>query len=345
MRFRDFPPTLTHRPHARHLDEQAALVCRSHGSEPQASGRATSPLSYRWIAKKRGRPRLLEIPCPGLKRIQRQILETILNRIPAHPSAHGFRAGCSITSNALPHCGKDIVLRFDLADFFPSIPIGRVTRLFRTIGYPVMVARLLTGLCTTLLPHDAWDARPNAPLDGSDHAIWQRYAARHLPQGAPTSPALANLAAYRLDKRLSSLAQRLKADYTRYADDLAFSGSQEFAQHHRRFSELVARIVTEEEFALQFRKTRIMRQSGQQSVAGVVVNLRPNVRRKVFDQLKAILTNCLRHGPTNQNRHQHPDFHAHLAGRVAQIAALNPSRGQKLWAMFDRVDWAGLHQG
>jgi retron-type reverse transcriptase len=294
---------------------------------------------YRWVPKPGGRSRLLEIPTGGLKQLQRKVLAGILNAIPPHPAAHGFRPGRSIVTNAAPHCGKQVVLRLDLTDFFPGVPAAKVVRIFRTVGYPEMVARLLAGLCTTRLPADVWDARPNPPRDGTDHAAWQRFAARHLPQGAPTSPALANLVSFRFDRRLAKLASTVGADYTRYADDLSFSGGEELARGAKRLAHLVAVIAGEEGFAVNHRKTRAMGRGGRQSVTGVVVNLRPNVPRIEFDRLKAILTNCVRHGPASQNRANHPDFRAHLAGRVSHAAMVNPARGRKLWALFDRIAW------
>ena len=292
---------------------------------------------HRWIPKPNGRSRLLEIPKTHLKLIQRKILEKILNAIPPHAAAHGFRPGRSIITNAAPHCGKQVVLRFDLRDFFPSVPAAKVIRIFRTFGYPERVARLLAGLCTTRLPRDVWNARPHPAPDGSDHAAWQHFASRHLPQGAPTSPALANLAAFRLDTRLAKLASSVGAEYTRYADDLAFSGSEEFARMSKRFATLVAAIASEEGFAMHHRKTKVMGRSGRQSVAGVVVNVRPNLPRAEFDLLKAILTNCVRYGPESQNREKRPDFRAHLSGRVSHFSAVNPTRGRKLWIIFDRI--------
>jgi RNA-directed DNA polymerase len=297
---------------------------------------------YRWLPKPNGRSRLLEIPQTHLKLIQRKILDAILIAIPPHEAAHGFRPGRSILTNSEPHCGKQIVLRFDLRDFFPSVSCTRVFRIFRTFGYPVRVSRLLTGLCTTRLPRDVWDGRPHPAVDGSDHATWQHLASRHLPQGAPTSPALANLAAYRLDCRLAKLASSVGAEYTRYADDLAISGGEELARMRRRITVLVAVIALEEGFAMQHRKTRIMSRGGRQTIAGVVVNVRPNLPRAVFDLLKAILTNCVRHGPASQNRENRSDFRAYLSGRVSHFASVNPNRGRKLWLIFDRIEWTSV---
>ena len=294
---------------------------------------------YRWVAKPGGRARLLEIPNVKLKQLQRKILADLLDRIPLHPAAHGFRPGHSIVTNASVHCGKRVVVRFDLADFFPGVSATRVYRIFRTFGYPERVARLLTGFCTTSIPYDVWQSRPNPATDGSDHAVGQQFASRHLPQGAPTSPALANLAAYPLDRRLFKLAASMDADYTRYADDLTFSGGDELARGVMRLVALVAVIVQEEEFKLNARKTRVMPRSIRQRVTGVVVNVKPNVARAEYDILKATLTNCIRHGTTTQNRESRPDFRAHLSGRIAHVAAINAVRGRKLWLRFDQITW------
>jgi hypothetical protein len=279
-----------------------------------------------WISRRRGKPRLLEVPKPTLKAIQRLILHEILDQIPPHDAAHGFRVKRSILSYAEPHVGRRIVLRFDLRDFFASVSAARVQAIFRTAGYPREVARLLTGLCTTRTPDDVG-------------AIGNHWRARHLPQGAPTSPALANLVAYRLDVRLHALAQKLGATYTRYADDLAFSGDQRLERAAKRLQVLVGVIAAEEGFELHFRKSRFMRQGVRQQLAGVVVNVRPNLKRKAYDELKATLYNCARQGPESQNRAGHADFRRHLAGRIAYVKMLHPERGAKLQALFERIVW------
>ncbi|MBI2804155.1 MAG: RNA-directed DNA polymerase [Planctomycetes bacterium] len=279
-----------------------------------------------WVPRRRGKPRLLEAPKPHLKAIQRRILHEILDHIPPHDTAHGFRTGRSIVSYARPHVGKQMVLHFDLRDFFASVSAARVRAIFRTAGYPADVASLLTGLCTTRTPDDVTVAGIH----------WRR---RHLPQGAPTSPAFANLAARRMDVRLSALAEKLGATYTRYADDLAISGGHDLERAVRRVNVLVGIIAGEEGFELNFRKTRFMRQSVCQQVAGVVVNVKTNCRREDFDRLKAILHNCARHGPACQNRERHPDFRRHLLGRVAHLRHLNPARGARLQALFEHIDW------
>jgi RNA-directed DNA polymerase len=234
------------------------------------------------------------------------------------------------------------LLRLDLEDFFTSIPYGRVYRVFRAAGYPIPVVRVLAGLCTTALPlaELAQVPRPLMTVDIEQTRRLRRNALRqHLPQGAPTSPALANLCAHTLDRRLSGAARSAGLRYSRYADDLTFSGGDEFARTLGAFSAFAAGIALDEGFNVNFRKTRSMGRATCQRVCGIVVNVHPNVPRAEYDALKAILTNCKRHGAASQNRDGHADFRAHLQGRVAWVANVAPARGAKLRGLFDTIDW------
>jgi RNA-directed DNA polymerase len=297
---------------------------------------------YSWRPRPGRTPRLIEIPKPRLKRIQRRIHDAILARVEPHPAALGFRSGCSVLDYAAPHAGKAAVARFDLEDFFRAIDAGRVYGVFRGLGYPHPVARSLAGLCT----HGVrWGDLPPADLPPGaampDFRARQRIMTPHLPQGAPSSPALANLCTWRLDQRLSGLATRLGFRYTRYADDMAFSGTEALARGFPRLHVLVARICLEEGFALNTRKTRLTRGGRRQTLAGVVVNRHPNLPRDEFDRLKAVLWNCIRYGPAGQNRDGHPDFRAHLTGRVAWACGISARRGEKLRLLLGRIDWSG----
>jgi RNA-directed DNA polymerase len=298
---------------------------------------------YHWVAKPSDALRLIEAPKPRLKHLQRRLLDEILSHIPPHEAAHGFRPGRSVTTFVAPHVGRTILLKMDLRDFFVSITSARVLAIFLTAGYPEPVARLLTGLCTNTVPLAVWNQSARVELDPArSPTAWQArrlYRQPHLPQGAPTSPALANLAAHRLDARLAGLAKAANASFTRYADDLVFSGGEAFARSIARFPIHAAAIALEEGFDVQHRKTRIMRQGVRQRAAGVVINQKINITRDDFDHLKAILYNCACHGPEGQNRAGVADFRAHLAGRVAHAARLNPERGEKLMRLFEGIVW------
>jgi len=298
---------------------------------------------YKVLAKSSGAPRLIEAPKFRLKNVQRYILHQILQGIPVHSCVHGFVPGRSIKTFAAIHTGKCVVLRIDLHDFFPSIGRARIHALFRTMGYPESVGNLLGGVCTNATPKSVWKQAPAVlPSPSSRDAIFEAsrlYARPHLPQGAPTSPALANLCAYRLDCRLSGLAQAAGATYARYADDLAFSGDAAFARSVERFSSRVAAIAQEEGWAVNHRKTRIMRQGVRQHLVGLVTNQHPNIMRADFDLLKATLTNCLRHGPATQNRGNLPAFRQHLEGRVSFVESINLAKGRRLRAILQQIVW------
>lgn len=321
------------------------------------AARAVDPrlVHYRetWIPKRSGvGERLLEIPRPRLRAIQRAILDEILVAIPPHAAALGFRRGRSALDHASRHAGRAVLIRLDLEDFFAATPAGRVYGTFRAAGYPAEVALTLTRLTTRRASPDArrrarrWTPAHGDASDGSGGTLqsegWRtsgRLAAAHLPQGSPSSPALANLAAFHLDVRLAALAEAIGARYSRYADDLAFSGEDTLERAAERLLPRIAAIVIEEGFRPRFRKTRIERATGRQTLMGLTVNVRPAVPRAERERLRAILTNCVRHGPASQNRERHADFRAHLVGRVMWVAHVNGAHARRLRTLLDAIDW------
>jgi hypothetical protein len=233
------------------------------------------------------------------------------------------------------HVGQPVVLRLDLEDFFLSIRSARITAIFRRVGYPEPVARMLAGLCCTPTPEDVIArARPSLDIQSV-----MRMRGAHLAQGAPTSPALSNLACFRLDRRLRGLARAAGSQYSRYADDLAFSGGHTFQRKVERFIVQASAIVLEEGFRVRHRKTRVMREGGRQWLSGVVINDRLNVRRDEYDRLRALLYNAARLGPDSQNHDGHNDFRAHLIGKIAWVASSNRTRGSKLERAFAQIQW------
>lgn len=288
---------------------------------------------FHWVEKRSGGHRLIEAPKPLLKQVQQHVLQEILDKVPAHPAAHGFVTGRSILTNARPHVGQYLLLKLDLEDFYASVRFPRVVAIYRSLGFSREVSLWLARLTTSMVPHDL-------TFPSNRHYYHWPYFSRHLPQGAPTSPALANLSAYSLDVRLSGLAGKYDLTYTRYADDLTFSGSRRFGGALRDFIPLAEQIVRAERFRVNKSKRKVLRCFNRQSVAGVVVNSKPNIARDEFDRLKATLANCRRHGPSTQNRDEHPDFAAHLRGRIAHVMHLNLHRGRKLLALYQAIDWS-----
>lgn len=289
--------------------------------------------AYRWMEKRHGGVRLIESPKSRLREAQRRLLHGFLEHVPVHQAAHGYVLQRSTLTHARQHAGRAAVLRFDLADFFSSVAASRVHALFATLGCPEAVARRLTALCTHRTSRYAFE-HADAPFRQR-----QLLAMPHLPQGAPTSPALANLCAFRLDLRLAALAAAMDATYTRYADDLVFSGGDGLRRGTATFEAHVGAIASEEGFALNFRKTRCMGSATRQTVTGLVVNRFANIPRAEYDEIKAILHNCAAHGAATQNRAGVADFRAHLQGRVAYVAAVHPARGARLKRLFELIAW------
>jgi hypothetical protein len=185
------------------LARARAPWARAGGVSSRADGGpVSSHYAYRWVEKRSGGWRLIEMPKARLRSVQRTLLHGLLEYIPPHEAAHGFRARHSILTHALAHVGRRVVLRMDLQDFFLTLGGARIRALFRTLGYPEAVTGMLTALCTNGVPEAV--LKPNRPgrydfeLPDVDWLTRKRYASPHLPQGAPTTP--------RTQKRTSSLS-------------------------------------------------------------------------------------------------------------------------------------------
>jgi hypothetical protein len=306
-----------------------------------AADEALRNYRYRWFPKSGGGSRLLEVPKSRLRMHQRRVLHGILDRIPPHELAHGFSPGRSLLGFVKPHCGRGLLLRLDLESFFSSVTSARVFGIFRSAGYPEGVARVLTGICTHRTPEHVLNNAPEEMARTSEEKwrVLKRLAAPHLPQGAPTSPALANLAAYGMDVRLASAAASIGALYTRYADDLAFSFDSHGARRTSRFHVLAAGIALDEGFSVQFRKTRFVRRGAAQRLAGLVINEHPNVPRREFDRLKSMLHRAVHRGPDSVSGLRQGSAQAQLLGRIAWVEQVTPARSKKLRALFARIIW------
>jgi len=247
------------------------------------SNRPTWTLGYEYtrftIPKRRGGTRTIEAPNDKLKALQRRILHRLLNPLPMHPAVTGFVRGRSIVDNARPHMGRGVVINLDLADFFPTITAERVVTMFRALGWDADAAAILSRICTN---------------EG------------HLPQGAPTSPAISNLVCRKLDERLSGLINRYQGQYTRYADDITISlaglGRNKRLRRHKgkktlsrpRFASrslltLVRQIVEEEGFRIQMKKrVRVQRAHQRQTATGLIVNQAVNLPRATRRRIRAM---------------------------------------------------------
>ncbi|MFT5468335.1 MAG: RNA-directed DNA polymerase [Verrucomicrobiales bacterium] len=241
------------------------------------------------MPKKSGGDRLISAPMPRLKAAQHWILEQLLVQVPVHDAAHGFVRDRSILTNAQEHCGRDLVINLDLRDFFPTVSYPRVKGLFRKLGYSEQLATVLGLLCT----------EPEVDeLEMDGETFYLSTSDRHLPQGAPTSPAITNLLCFRLDKRMTGVAASLGFHYTRYADDMSFSSLDPSALASiKKLLWRVRSVVEDEGFVLHPDKTRIMRRGSRQEVTGLTVNEKPAIPRRDFRRFRALLQQVEKDGP------------------------------------------------
>jgi RNA-directed DNA polymerase len=330
------------------IEGLAALLGTSVGaldflSRPRRGGRAYSHHVTRLVPKRSGGVRVLEVPSLPLRRLQRSILETILSHVPVHPAAHGFVRERSPRTAAVRHVGREVVVRLDLEDFFSSISAARVRGVLAALGHPEGVTRRLVALVTTRATARALASlREIEPASEAGrarrHVLAQRLRMPHLAQGAPSSPTLANLVAFHLDARLDGLAKRFGATYTRYADDLTFSGDAALAQRVGALVAIATRICLDEGFVVRRDKTRVARRHTRQEVLGVVVNARPNLARDRYDLLRAVLHRVAREGWERAEIDGEPLGPSALRGHVAHACTLlSASRAAKLEAMLAAV--------
>lgn len=256
-----------------------------------AYGRKVSKVShYRrfLMPKKRGGHRLISAPMPRLKLAQRWVLENILEKVPLHDAAHGFCKKRSILTNASPHCAAPLVINLDLRDFFPNVTWQRVYGLFLALGYSRSVATIFAQICT----------EPPVEEIEMDGETWQvATGVRHLPQGAPTSPAITNLLCRRMDARMSGIARKHGFVFTRYADDLTFSSLTGDRDASRKLLWHVKKVIEEEGFHLHPDKLRIMGKGRRREVTGLIAGEKPSVPREDVRAFRALLNRLEKHGP------------------------------------------------
>ncbi len=267
------------------------------------------------VPKRSGGHRIIMAPKRRLKAVQRTLLRVLVAKLRTHDAAHGFVTGRSTRTAATPHVGKAFVLRMDLADFFGSVTFARVRGFLIAMGYGFEVATVLALLMTEAERQPVQGkARYHVPV-----------GARYCVQGAPTSPALCNALAHKLDARLAGLARSMGLSYTRYADDLSFSGDDPVVIG--KLMGRVSHIVRAEGFTIRRDKTRVMRRGQRQEVVGVCVNETLGLSRKKRRQIRAMI-----HAYGKEHAAGKVDMARwrELQGWVNYVAMLNPAQAEPL---------------
>ncbi len=272
------------------------------------------------IPKRTGEQRQISAPKSDMRTAQQVVARDILAKIPIHDAATAYRPGASIVANARPHAGQAVVIRLDIADFFPSITRKRVKGMFQSLGYSEGVAAILALLTT------------DAPRNGADGPQ------ASLPQGACTSPAISNIICQRLDARLNGLARKHGFTYTRYADDMTFSHPATDAPVGRLISSAVF-ILGEEGFEPNPAKARVTRAHQRQIVTGLVVNDGVAIPRADLRRFRAILHSAERDGFEAASLTLGKDVRDYARGYLAFVQMVEPEKATRI---RERHPWVTL---
>ncbi|HIB46880.1 MAG TPA: RNA-directed DNA polymerase [Flavobacteriaceae bacterium] len=299
--------------------------------------------NYFKLKKKREGYREIMSPSKDLKFIQKWILVNILEKKNLQNSCKGFRKGISIKDNAMPHENSDLILKIDLLKFYDTITENRVFGVFADMGYRKNLAVSLAKITTAPHRFQYWKNIPKAELDimGYKHNNFPSI----LPQGAPTSPMLANIVASKLDLRFEKLSEKMGFNYTRYADDLTFSikGNQRLPN-----LKLIRKIISDENFFINETKVKYLRKGGKQYVTGLTTANGINVSKKYRQEIDSHIYYCRKYGvkghlswigEENEKSQRVLPFHDWLYGHICFIKSINPKAAEKLLKDFSRIDW------
>jgi RNA-directed DNA polymerase len=248
------------------------------------------------ITKKNGSKRLISEPLPSLKEIQIWILKNILYKIPVSPFAKAYKPNVKLIENLKFHKKQPKVFTLDLENFFPSIKIKAVEKIFRQLGYSNMISKLLSKLCTR---------------DGS------------LPQGAPTSPCLSNLIFKNADLEIFNFCKQRKIRYTRYADDLSFSGHFD----EKELLDKVTKTIEKLDLRINKEKTKLMTPNTRQTVTGIVVNEKPQLVFHKRNELRQALYYIKKFGIDEHRQYKEiyqMNYLEHLLGKINFVLQINP---------------------
>ena len=244
------------------------------------------------IKKKSGGVRHIDAPRRGLMNILYYLNKIFQAIYTPSSTTMGFAQGKSVVDNAQCHVGKNYVFNIDLKDFFPSITQPRVWKRLQLepLNIPQPIANVMAGLCCMKKSNE----------DGTFSYI--------LPQGAPTSPIITNMICDKLDRRLKGLATRFHLTYTRYADDITFSSNHHVYTEGGEFKKELKRIITDQGFSINEKKTRLQKKGDRQEVTGLVVNEKANVARKYVREVRSLLYIWERYGYIVANGRFQPHY-------------------------------------
>ena len=285
--------------------------------------------------------RTIVVPDRELMSLQRWLNAYVLDHAAPNRASVAFSTGDSIRKAAEPHCGASWLIKMDLRNFFESVTERQVYEVFRVIGYQPLIAFELSRLCTRVAPSHLHLSRYRAPWGWRTIEPYWQGLMGHLPQGAPTSPRLANLAARKLDEGLDNLAEGHNFIYSRYADDLTFSTQGSFSRGGART--LVGKIVAEigkAGFAPNEAKTSIAPPGARKVVLGLLVDGdEPRLSREFKAKLRQHLYYLEKYGSAAHAERQGNatvfGLHRHVLGLIQHARQIERKYGDEQLGRFN----------
>jgi RNA-directed DNA polymerase len=298
------------------------------------------------IQKRNGKGfRLIRTPEKKLLYLQRWINKNILQNVPVLDCCTAFVPGTSLATNGYIHRSSSMILKIDLLKFFDTISERRVFGFFKYLGYHPNVAYDLAQLTTTFPTYEFWDSLSIEEIKKIGAKI--SFMEATLPQGAPTSPQLANCLATSLDKRLFKLSVKLNCRYSRYADDLIFSIGINGGKLPA--FQLVKRIVENEGFFVNEDKTAYLKKGMKQIVTGLTVTHGFHVPKKFRQEVYKHLYYSRKYGPFEHLKRWMKDnqknqeiiygFKDWLLGTISYVYSIDNKNGKKMFEQFNKIRW------
>ncbi len=291
---------------------------------------------YYLIKKKKGGYRRIIAPHPNIKELQRWIKTNIIDKIELSPSATGFVKEKSILNNAKIHENKSVIFNIDLSDFFETINERRVYGMFKMLGYASNLSVELAKICTASISDYKFEQ-----LSEIEQKYFQNLRSRKesfLIQGAPTSPGISNAICKKLDSRLSKLANKHGANYSRYADDITFSGDANSLPNMG----ILKKIIAAEGFNINWGKVGKYKVGQKQMVTGLLIDKKVRIPKKIKKEIYRHLHFCKKHGVYSHFQRISPDKGYRkewILGKILFVHSIEPEEAKKMMKLVEQINW------
>jgi hypothetical protein len=292
--------------------------------------------SYYLIKKRKNGYRRIIAPHKPIKFLQDWVKINILDKVSYTNSATGFIKGKSILDNAKVHENSKVILNLDLKNFFETVNERRVYGIFYSLGYSQNLSVELAKICTVNISKEKFEELSDIEKEYFEEVY--RMKEPILVQGASTSPSLSNLVCKRLDYRFSALANKCGINYSRYADDLTFSGDKDRLPP----VSLLEKIIKDENFNVNWDKYGKYWKGKRQMVTGLLIDYKVRVPKKFKKEIYRHLFFCKKFGALSHFNKISPDKGYRkewLLGKIFFVNSIEPDEAKKMFELVKQINW------